>query len=104
MLARVLWCVAGVASLAAGPAPEVQVVIENFTFVPQSLVVAAGTRVTWINQDDIPHTVFNVETPAAMHSRPLDTDDRFVLVLDRPGVYHFFCTLHPHMQSEIRVQ
>ena len=31
--------------------------IDNFTFSPQTLTVAPGTTVTWINDDDIPHTV-----------------------------------------------
>lgn len=88
----------------APPMPEALVSIDNFTFAPQRLTVAAGTRVTWTNHDDIPHTVLNVEQPAARHSPPLDADDQFSLVLDEKGLYHFFCTLHPHMQSEVLVQ
>ncbi|HEX3598837.1 MAG TPA: hypothetical protein VHU84_01770, partial [Lacipirellulaceae bacterium] len=34
-----------------------QVTIDNFTFSPQSLVVPVGTTVTWVNRDDIPHTI-----------------------------------------------
>src|SRR3954468_2771790 len=36
---------------------DVGVTIDNFTFKPQTLTVQAGTRVTWINHDDVPHTV-----------------------------------------------
>jgi RNA polymerase sigma-70 factor, ECF subfamily len=31
--------------------------IHNFTFTPQTLTVKAGTKVTWINKDDIPHGI-----------------------------------------------
>src|SRR5262249_54996175 len=31
-----------------------QVAIDNFSFHPQTLTVAAGTQVTWINHDDVP--------------------------------------------------
>lgn len=40
-------------SAAAKPA----VSIDNFKFTPATLTVAAGTTVTWVNHDDVPHTV-----------------------------------------------
>ena len=36
---------------------DLEVKIDNFTFAPQRVTVKAGTTVTWINEDDIPHTV-----------------------------------------------
>ncbi len=33
------------------------VVIDNFSFTPAQLSVAAGATVTWENRDDIPHTI-----------------------------------------------
>jgi len=32
-----------------------EVKIDNFSFAPATLTVAAGTTVTWTNRDDIPH-------------------------------------------------
>src|SRR5579862_8488358 len=52
-------------SLAA--AEDVMVKIDNFTFGPQKLTVKAGTTITWVNQDDIPHTV--VATTLAFRSK-----------------------------------
>ena len=85
-------------------ANEASVDIDNFSFTPAHLVVAPGTKVTWTNHDDIPHTVFNRETPKDLHSPVLDTDDHWSAVLDRPGVYGFFCSLHPHMQMQVEVR
>ena len=34
-----------------------QVVIDNFVYSPVPLTVKVGTQVTWVNHDDIPHTV-----------------------------------------------
>src|SRR5690349_9321611 len=34
-----------------------QVKIDNFSFAPAEMVVEAGATVTWVNHDDIPHTV-----------------------------------------------
>ena len=50
-------------SLGAGSSASVvedTVKIDNFTFNPPRLVVATGPTVTWINEDDIPHTVTSV--------------------------------------------
>lgn len=98
----------GLMLLALGVMParaaEATVTIDNFTFTPQRLVIAPGTRVTWTNRDDIPHTVTSRENPAERRSPPLDTGDTFSLVFDKPGTYGFFCSLHPHMQSEVVVQ
>jgi plastocyanin len=89
---------------APGRASDATVTIDNFTFAPQRLVIDRGTRVTWVNHDDIPHTVFSREHPADQHSPPLDTDDSYSFVFDTPGTYGFFCSLHPHMQSEVVVR
>ena len=85
-------------------AAEAQVTIDNFSFSPAELAVAAGTRVTWTNRDDIPHTVTDAATPRAMRSPPLDTGDSFAFTFERPGTYHYFCSLHPHMQGTVIVR
>jgi plastocyanin len=53
-----LGCATGVSlGVAVAATDDTAVKIDNFTFVPKSLLVKAGTTVTWTNQDDIPHTV-----------------------------------------------
>jgi len=75
---------------------------DNFTFVPARLTVKAGTTVTWRNEDDIPHTV----TSAArlFRSKALDTDDSFSFTFTEPGIYEYFCSLHPRMTATIVVE
>jgi plastocyanin len=75
--------------------------IDNFTFTPQSLTVKAGTTVTWINEDDIPHTV--VATEMAFKSKVLDTDDKYTFTFTAAGTFQYFCSLHPHMTGTIVV-
>ena len=81
-----------------------QVTIDNFSFSPARLSVVAGTRVTWLNHDDIPHTVMDAATPPLMRSAPLDTGDSFAFTFDKSGTYAYFCSLHPHMQGTVIVQ
>ena len=81
---------------------ENTVKIDNFTFNPPRLIVTTGTRVTWINEDDIPHTV--TSPTKLFKSKALDTDDRFSFTFTAPGVYEYFCSLHPHMKGTIVVE
>jgi amicyanin len=76
--------------------------IDNFTFAPQRLAVKAGTTVTWINDDDIPHTV--ASSTKLFKSNALDTNDKFSFTFTTPGTYEYFCSLHPHMTGAIVVE
>jgi plastocyanin len=79
-----------------------QVVIENFSFVPATLTVKAGTKVTWVNRDDVPHTA--TATDKRFNSKTLDTDDQFDFTFSEPGTYNYFCALHPKMTGQIIVK
>ncbi len=78
------------------------VTIDNFSFTPQTLTVQAGTRVTWVNKDDVPHTVTSVDKK--FHSRALDTDERYSFTFTAPGTYKYFCSVHPHMRGTVIVE
>jgi plastocyanin len=87
---------------ATQPASEPAMVkIDNFTFIPQTLTVSVGTRVTWVNRDDSPHTA--TSTQKVFSSKALDTDDQFSFSFTRPGTYAYFCAIHPHMTGRIIV-
>ncbi|HEV2968772.1 MAG TPA: cupredoxin family copper-binding protein [Pirellulales bacterium] len=81
-----------------------QVTIDNFAFNPQTLTVHVGTKVTWINHDDVPHTATSAVKPTVFDSKALDTDDKFSFVFTAPGTYPYFCAVHPHMTGEIVVK
>ena len=87
-----------------GQEQTVEVKIDNFSFSPATLTVAAGTTVTWINRDDIPHVVVSSDDPRAFKSKALDTDDKFSHVFDTPGTYEYFCALHPKMTARVIVK
>jgi plastocyanin len=82
-------------------APNTEVQIRDFAFEPQSLSVAIGSEVTWVNDDEEPHLV--VGPAGDFKSQPLDTGDRFSFRFDKPGTYKYFCSLHPHMIGTIIV-
>jgi plastocyanin len=77
--------------------------IDNFQFTPPSLTVKAGTKVTWINSDDVPHLIMSARNQFKA-SPLLDTDQRFSATLMKAGAYEYFCSLHPKMQGRIVVE
>ncbi len=79
-----------------------EIVITNFSFEPATLTVKAGTTVTWINHDDEPHTA--TATDKRFNSKTLDTGDRFSQEFNAPGVYNYYCALHPKMTGKIIVK
>jgi plastocyanin len=81
-----------------------EVVIDNFSFAPKTLTVAAGTEVVWINRDDEPHTVVSSGEAKLFKSPALDTDDKFSFVFKEPGTYSYYCSVHPHMTATIVVR
>lgn len=89
---------------AAGAAETTRVVIDNFAYSPREITVAPGTRVTWTNRDDVPHTVTSSAQPRAFDSGALDDDSSFAFVFQTPGTYDYFCALHPHMTGKVIVK
>jgi plastocyanin len=89
--------------IAAATAPNA-VTIDNFAFAPTLLMIAPGTKVTWINNDEEPHTVTSADGGKTFKSGALDTDDKFSFTFDKPGTYKYFCSIHPHMVATIVVK
>ena len=85
---------------------ETRVSIQTFQFQPGDLTVRAGTRVTWVNQDDIAHTVTS-GTPEKRDGRfdaPLAAKGAtFSQTFDQPGTYPYFCDRHQSMRGQIHV-
>jgi len=76
--------------------------MKDFMFTPMSVTVKAGDTVIWANKDDEPHTV--VSDNGLFRSAALDTDETFSFKFDKPGTYHFTCSIHPRMVGTIVVE
>ncbi len=93
---------AGGTAVVAAETPTAAIQIDNFAFSPPDLAVAAGTTVIWKNADDSPHRV--AANNGAYNSAALDTDDSYSHKFPTPGVYNYFCSIHPYMVGEIVVK
>jgi plastocyanin len=79
-----------------------EVKIDNFSFGPVALTVAAGTTVTWTNRDDIPHTVVSIE--GVFKSKVMDTDEKFSYTFSKAGTFPYYCSIHPKMTGKVVVR
>ena len=86
----------------ATAAEDARVMIDNFKFSPIPLTVKAGSTITWLNRDDIPHSI--VVPALGVQSHPMDTDGSFAYRFDKPGTYNYICGLHPFMHGTVVVQ
>ena len=68
-----------------------EVSIDNFSFTPMEMTIQAGSQVTWINKDDVPHTVVSVNHQ--FKSKALDTDEKFSFTFpNRAPTNIIFCS------------
>ena len=102
----------------AAPATT-EVALRSFEFVPVELDVAAGTTVTWRNEDKILHTATSGTAgeqgvPGVSEDAQPEPDGLFDIQLDGagsmgtytfddPGTYSYFCEIHSGMAGTIRV-
>lgn len=83
-------------------APGIEISVDNFTFGPAEITVSVNGTVTWINHDDVPHVI--ASTDGLFRSKALDTDDKFEFTFTKPGVYSYFCAIHPKMVGKVVVK
>jgi plastocyanin len=68
---------------------------KSYRFSPEAIEVKAGDRVTWTNEDNFTHTV-KVD---GQSDHKVDRGDSVSIEFDKPGTYHYVCTLHSHDMS-----
>jgi amicyanin len=88
------------AAVAAQSGPRIEITKHKFS--RPTLTVPTGTTVTWLNRDEDLHTV--VSTTLAFKSAGLETDEAYSYKFTKPGVYEYFCTLHPLMTGKVIVK
>ncbi len=100
------------ASSAPASGDDVAAAIVGFKFAPATINVAAGSTITWTNEDSFGHTV----TEGTPKDRTADFEGvlgelnagnasglTFSMTFDEPGTIDFFCRFHPSMVGTIIV-
>ncbi|GAC1474024.1 MAG: hypothetical protein PVSMB7_28640 [Chloroflexota bacterium] len=86
----------------AARAQTATVSIVNFHFQPAVLTIAAGTSVTWTNQDSAAHAIAG--NAGDFSSGTLNTGASYTFAFTRAGTYAYHCSIHPSMTGSIVVQ
>ena len=74
--------------------------VKSYRFEPKVIEIDAGETVTWTNDDNFTHTV-QVE---GQGDHEVERGESFSLTFDKPGTYHYVCTLHSQdMDGEVVV-
>lgn len=100
----------GAPSAEAAPGPpagkqaasRVTVRIKSFRYRPESIQVRAGGRVTWIDEDEAPHTA--TAENGSFDTDRLDTGERSTMTFADPGTYRYYCVYHRFMQAVVNVE
>lgn len=70
-------------------------------YSPAVIKVSAGTTVTWINDDQIIHTVTDLGNE--FDSGFIQPDETWEHRFDAKGNYYYFCSIHPWMTGAVIV-
>jgi plastocyanin len=93
--------VAKAAAVAATSATTIE--IKNYAFAPATVSVAAGTEVTWVNEDSVPHTVTTKSGPASFDSGQIASGGSYSVIFESAGTYSYYCIDHPQMTASVTV-
>lgn len=88
--------------VAASAAGSVTIEIGGYSFAPAEVTVAPGTKVVWVNHDEMAHSVVSAEH--LFGSAGMDTDDEYSFVFEKEGDYAYLCSLHPYMTGVVKVR
>jgi plastocyanin len=79
------------------------VAIRALTYQTDSVELAPGQAVRWVNHDFVDHTV-TFEQPGPTSSESIHTNGAFVARFERSGVFRYHCTPHPGMRGVVIVK
>jgi plastocyanin len=78
-----------------------QIRIQDFSFTPPSLSVAAGTQVSWTNNGPSNHTV--TANDGSFDSGTIQRNATFNFTFAKAGTFAYHCSIHPTMLGTIVV-
>lgn len=84
--------------------PAARVVVEDVYYWTDTVRVAAGDVVEWINRDIIDHTVSFEGKSGRRLSGKLKANGTYAVRFDTPGVYKYYCDPHPSMRAVVIVK
>ena len=75
--------------------------IKDFLYDPATLEIPAGTTVTWVNEDPVPHTASAFD--GSFNTGNIAADESISLDFTTAGTFDYVCLYHPTMTGIIIV-
>lgn len=75
----------------------------KYVFAPAKTTIKAGTKVTWMNPTDAPHTVTATSSNWKL-DKQLPQNGKVTFVFAKAGTYKYVCKYHPGMAGAIVVK
>ncbi len=78
---------------------ELTIDMKDIKFQPENILISPGTKITWINIDNVDHFINTESHPAhtyypEQNSRALKKGDKYTLTFNKPGIYLYHCSAH----------
>lgn len=78
-------------------ADTVEITIQDYAYIPSSVVIKPGDTVKWVNNVENQHTVTSGKdgvADGAWDSKRLNKGESFSHTFDKAGTYTYFCVPH----------
>jgi plastocyanin len=86
----------------SAPVRVIEVDMREMRFERDTIHVAAGSSVRWVNRDHVAHT--SAGDGGEWSSPLVGPGETYTVQLSGPGEYSYYCTLHPFMRGVIIVE
>jgi plastocyanin len=86
-----------------GRGPQARIVESRRQFFPRVTAVAAGTRIQFVNRDDVYHNVFSVSPAKRFDLGKSPPHAESQVTFDQPGVVDLYCDIYPGMAAYVVV-
>ena len=84
---------------------SIEAKMDNFAFVPSEIKIKAGSKITWVNNDNTIHTITSDSGgKAELNSKILDKGESYEHVFNVKGVFNYLCSIHPGMKGKVVVE
>jgi plastocyanin len=83
---------------------EMKIIVGDYYFNPQVVTVTVGTRVSWVPEGVLYHTIVSNDSPPVFRGGTAGLGTRaFERTFRRPGVYKYHCDYHPGAMNAVVV-
>ena len=97
-----------VPALSAAAETDEEVVVRDATFDPSVITISTGSTVSWVNEDEMGHTVTHGEGGApkgeALFDEALSADQAVSYTFEEAGEFPVTCKVHKDMQMTVVVE